>query len=168
MTRRLILIRWLFYGAVTLLILLLQSQLLGRFTIWGVYPVIIPCMAAVVATLEPPRHATVFALVLGAISDTLFTAPMVCFYVLVCVVATGVSVMVARHLVMPGFRCSLACCAIALLLCGGLSAVTMLHRGAEMTTVMGLLLRETIVSLPFAVLLTHPGFTHFHRITSPR
>lgn len=168
MTRRLILIRWSFLAAATLLLLLLQSQLLGRITIWGVCPVIVPCMAAVAATLEPPKHATIFALVLGMIADTLFVAPFVCFYVLVCTVTTGFSVLIARHLIMPGFRCSLVCCLGALLLSGALSAVMMLHRGTPFDTALGLLLRETIVSLPFALVLIHPAFTHFHRITNPR
>lgn len=168
MTRRLIVIRWSFLAAVTIFVLLLQSQLLGRITIWGVCPVIVPCMAAVAATLEPPKHATIFALMLGIVADTLFMAPLVCFYVLVCVVVTGISVLVARHLVMPGFRCSLLCCINGLLLSGALSAVIMLHRGAPFDTALGLLLRETVVSLPFALVLIHPAFTHFHRITTPR
>lgn len=168
MTRRLIAIRWSFLTAVTVLVLLLQSQLLGRITIWGVCPVIVPCMAAVAATLEPPKHAAIFALVLGMAADTLFMAPLVCFYVLVCVVVTGISVLVARHLIMPGFRCSLVCCLGALLLSGAFSAIILLHRGAPFDTVLGLLLRETIVSLPFALVLIHPAITHFHRITTPR
>lgn len=168
MARRLVVIRWSFFAAATLLLLLLQSQVLGRITIWGVCPVIVSCMAAVAATQEPARHAAVFALVLGMVADTLFMAPMVCFYVLVCVVVTGLSVLVARHLIMPGFRCSLVCCLGALLLSGVLSAIVMLHQGAPFNTVLGLLLRETVVSLPFALVLIHPIFTCVHRITTPR
>ncbi len=168
MTRRLIAIRWSFLGVTTLLLLLLQSQVLGRISIWGVCPVIVPCIAAVAATREPPRHATVFALVLGMVADTLFTAPLVCFYVLVCVLTTGVSVLVARHLVMPGLRCAVVCCLGGLLLSGVLSAVLLLHKGAPFNTVLGLLVRETIVSLPFALVLIYPAFTYFNRITDPR
>lgn len=168
MTRRLIAIRWSFIGTATLLLLLLQSQVLGRISIWGVCPVIVPCIAAVAATREPPRHAAVFALILGMIADTLFVAPLVCFYVLVCVMVTGVSVMIARHLIMPGFRCSVVCCLAALLLSGALSAVLLLHKGAPLNTVLGLMARETVVSLPFALVLAHPAFTYFHRITDPR
>ena len=102
MTRRLIAIRWSFLGVTTLLLLLLQSQLLGRISIWGVCPVIVPCIAAVAAMREPPRHGAIFALVLGVVADTLFTAPLVCFYVVVCVAATGLSVLVARHLITSG------------------------------------------------------------------
>ena len=168
MTRRLIAIRWSFLSVTTLLLLLLQSQLLGRISVWGVCPVIVPCIAAVAATLEPPRHAAIFALVLGVVADTLFAAPMVCFYVLICTMITGLSVMAARHLIMPGFRCSALCCLGALLLSGVLSAVLLLHRGAPFNTVMGVLVRETVVSLPFALVLIHPAFTYFHRITDPR
>lgn len=168
MTRRLIAIRWSFIGVAALLLLLLQSQVLGRINIWGVCPVIVPCMAAVAATREPPRHAALFALVLGMIADTLFVAPLFCFYVVVCLAGTGLSVLIARHAIMPGFRCSVVCCLVALLLSGLLSVVLLLHKGAPLDTVLGLLMRETIVSLPFALVLIHPVFTHFHRITDPR
>ncbi|MBQ9836412.1 MAG: hypothetical protein IJO41_00270 [Oscillospiraceae bacterium] len=168
MTRRLIAIRWSFIGAATLILLLLQSQVLGRISIWGVCPVIVPCMAAVAATREPPQHAVVFALVLGMVADTLFTAPLVCFYVLVCVVVTVLSMLVARHLIMPSFRCSVVCCLMALLLSGMLSAVLLLHKGAPLNTVLGLMMRETVVSLPLALVLIHPAFAYFNRITDPR
>ena len=168
MTRRLIAIRWSFLGATALLLLLLQSQLLGRISIWGVCPVIVPCIAAVAAMREPPRHGAIFALVLGMVADTLFTAPLVCFYVVVCVAATGLSVLVARHLIMPGVRCAVVCCLIALLLSGLISVVLLLHKGAPADTALGLMVRETIVSLPFALLLIYPAFTYFNRITDPR
>lgn len=168
MTRRLIAIRWSFLSATTLLLLLLQSQLLGRISIWGVCPVIVPCIAAVAATREPPRHAAIFALLFGAVADTLFVAPLVCYYVAVCVVVTGLSVLVARHAIMPGFRCSVVCCLMALLLSGVLSAVLLLHKGAPFNTALGVMMRETIVSLPIALVLIHPAFTYFHRITDPR
>lgn len=168
MTRRLVAIRWSFFAVVSLLVLFLQSQLLSRITIWGVHPVIIVCMAAIAAMLEPPRHATIFALLLGVVADTLFVAPIPCFYVLVCVVVTGISVLIARHLILPGVRCALVCCLDALLLSGLVCAFVMLHRGAPFSTALGLLLRETIVSLPFALLLIYPAFNHIHRITTSR
>lgn len=167
MTRRLFLIRWSFYAGATLLILLLQSQLLGRITIWGVCPVIIPCIAAVAATQEQPRQAAIFAIVLGAVCDTLFAAVLPCFYVILCVVAAALSTLTARHLVVPGFRCSLVCCAGALIIGGAISAAVMLYGGAPFGAVVGLLLRETIVSLPFALVLIHFAFTYIHRITTP-
>ena len=168
MTRRLIAIRWSFFGAAALLVLFLQSQLLSRITIWGVSPVILVCMAAIAATLEPPRHAAVFALLLGVVADTLFPAPMPCFYVLVCVLISGGSVMVVRHLILLGIRCSAVCCFGALVLSGAVCAAMMLHRGTPFPAVLGLLLRETIVSLPFALVIIYPAFKHIHNITTPR
>lgn len=167
MTRRLFLIRWSFYAAATLLLLILQSQLLGRITIWGICPVIIPCIAAVAATQELPRQAVIFAIVLGAVCDTLFPAVLPCFYVILCVVAAALSALSARHLVMPGFYCSLICCAGALLIGGALSAAVMLYGGAPFSAVLGLLLRETIISLPFALVLIHFAFRYIHCITTP-
>ena len=82
--------------------------------------------------------------------------------------ATGLSVLVARHLIMPGIRCAVVCCLIALLLSGLISVVLLLHKGAPADTALGLMVRETIVSLPFAFLLIYPAFTYFNRITDPR
>lgn len=168
MARRLVVIRWSFFSAATLLILFLQSQLLSRITIWGVSPVVIVCMAAIAATLEPPRHGALFALLLGMVADTLFAAPIVCFYVLLCVAVTGLSVLVARHLIVPGIRCSLVCCLGALVLSGAVCVIVMLHRGAPLNAALSLMLREAIVSLPFAFVLIHPAFTFIHNISTPR
>ncbi len=167
MTRRLLTIRWSFYGMTTLLVLLLQSQVLGRISVWGVTPLVLPCLAAVAATREPRTHAIIYAIVLGAVSDTLFVAALPCFYVLVCVVAAALSALAARRVVMPGFLCSVLCCTGALLLSGLLSAAVMLHGGAPAGAVTGLLLRETLISLPFALVLIHPVFSRIHRVTTP-
>ncbi|MBQ3549090.1 MAG: hypothetical protein IJA33_04355 [Oscillospiraceae bacterium] len=167
MTRRLLTIRWSFYGLATVLILVLQSQVLGRISIWGVCPIVLTCLGAVGATREPLPHAVIYAIVLGTVSDTLFAAALPCFYVLLCVASAALSGLVARRVVVPGFLCSVLCCAVALLLSGGVSAVVMLHSGAPAGTATGLLLREVLISLPFALLLIHPVFTRIHRITTP-
>ena len=167
MTRRVLTIRWTFYALATLLILFLQSQILGRISVWSVCPVVLPCLAAVAATREPLPYAVIYAIILGAVSDTLFVAALPCFYVLLCVASAILSSLVARHGVMPGLPCSLLCCVMALLLSGLLSAVTMAHGGASFGVVLGLVLRETVISLPFALVLTHPMFSRIHRVTTP-
>lgn len=167
MTRRLTLIRWGLYGAAALFLLLVQSQILGRIGIWGVCPIVIPCIAALWATMEPLPHGLLGSLVLGAVCDTLFTAGIPCFYVLVCLLATILSWLTARHLVMPGLRCSALSCIEALLLSGLFSGLTMLHRGMAANAVFSLLLRESVVSLPFALVLIHPVFSRIHRATTP-
>lgn len=167
MTRRLLAIRWSFYSMTTVLILLLQSQVLSRISIWNVCPIVLACLSAVVATREPMTHAVIYAIILGAVSDTLFVAALPCFYVLLCVASAVFSCLVARRGVMPGLLCSALCCAGTLLLSGALCGITMIHRGAPMGAVTSLLLRETLISLPFAVVLTHPVLSRIHRITTP-
>lgn len=167
MTRRLLTIRWSFYGMSTLLILLLQSQVLGRISIWGICPVVIVCLSAVTATREPLSHAVIFALVLGAISDTLFVAVLPCFYVLICTISAAASGIISRRGVMPGILCSVLCCTAALLLSGVLNGLMVIHGGAPVNVVIGLLLREVLISLPFALLLIHPLFSRIHRVTTP-
>ena len=167
MTRRLTIIRWFFYGVVTLLALLLQSQLLPRITLWGVCPIVIPCIAAIAGTQEHAPHAAIFAIVLGAVCDTLFAAGIPCFFVVVCLLSVLLAHLISRHLVLPGFRCSLASCAAALLLSGAVSGAVSLWNGAQFGTVAYLILRETIVSLPFALLLAHPALRYVNRITTP-
>jgi hypothetical protein len=167
MTRRLLAIRWSFYGVTTLLILLLQSQVLGRISIWGVCPVVIVCLAAVAATREPMAHAVIYAIVLGAVSDTLFVAALPCFYVLLCVVSAALAGVVSRRAVVPGILCSVLCCAVALSVSGALSALTMIYGHAPVGAAVGLLLREVLVSLPFSLVMIHPVFSYIHRVTTP-
>ena len=167
MTRRLLTIRWSFYGMTTLLVLLLQSQVLGRISVWGVCPVVIGCLAAVAATREPITHAVIYAIVLGAVSDTLFVAALPCFYVLLCAVSAVVASVISRRVVMPGFLCSVLCCVAALLFSGALNGIAMAHGGAPAGVVVALLLREMLVSLPFALVLIHPLFSRIHRVTTP-
>ncbi|MBR5571918.1 MAG: hypothetical protein IKV99_04695 [Oscillospiraceae bacterium] len=167
MTRRLLTIRWSFYGATTLLILLLQSQVLGRISLWGVCPVVVACLAAVAATREPTVHAVIYAIVLGAVCDTLFVAALPCFYVLLCVIAAALSGVVSRRAVMPGILCSALCCAATLLISGVLSGLVMIYGDAPVNAVVGLLLREVLVSLPFALVMIHPVFSRIHQITTP-
>ena len=167
MTRRLLTIRWSFYGMTTLLILLLQSQVLGRIFIWGVCPVVLVCLSAVAATREPVPHAVIYAIALGAISDTLFVAALPCFYVLLCSASAVLSGLVARRSVIPGWLCSAICCGGTLLLSGVISGLKICHGGAPVGVVTGLVLRETLVSLPFALLLIHPVFSRIHKITTP-
>ena len=167
MTRRLLTIRWSFYGMTTVLILLLQSQVLGRISIWGVCPIVLGCLPAVSATREPAPHAVIYAIVLGAVCDTLFVAALPCFYTLLCVVAAVLSGIVARRVVAAGFLCSLLCCVVTLLLSGIFSSLPMIHGGAPVGVAFGLLLREMLISLPFALVLIHPVFSRIHRVTTP-
>lgn len=167
MTRRMRVIRWSFYAAAMLFALLLQSQLLGRLLIWGVYPMVLPCVAAIIATQEWPANAVVNSLILGAVCDTLFPAPLPCFYVIVCLLAGVLSSLVSRHLIMPGFRCSTVCCIGALLLSGLFGAVVMAFSGASFAATLSIALRESIVSLPFALVLLHPVLRYINRITEP-
>lgn len=167
MTRRLLTIRWSFYGMATAVILLLQAQVLGRISIWGVCPVIFGCLAAVAATREPMTHAVIYAIVLGAVCDMLFVAALPCFYTLLCVIAAVLSTLVARRLVAAGLLCSLLCCVGALLLSGLLNGLPMIHGGAPVGVALGLLLREMLISLPFALVLIHPVFSRIHRATAP-
>ena len=166
MTRRLLTIRWSFYALTTLLVLLLQSQVLGRISVWGVCPVVIACLSAVAATREPMVHAVIYAIVLGAVSDTLFVAALPCFYVLLCVASAAMAGVISRRGVMPGFLCSVLCCAGTLLLSGVLSGAAALHNGAPAGFVAWLMLREMLISLPFALLLIHPLFSRIHQVTT--
>ena len=63
--------KWALYAAATALCFFVQGALLQRITLWGVIPFIYPVLAAVPATRENPRPATVYALVVGVVCDLL-------------------------------------------------------------------------------------------------
>ena len=52
MTRRLLTIKWTFYGLWTLLFLLVQQLVLPYIRIGGVHPFLLPMLAAVAASFE--------------------------------------------------------------------------------------------------------------------
>ena len=163
MTRRLLTIKWTFYGLWTLLFLLVQQLVFPYLRIAGVHPFILPSLAAIAASFEGKREGPVYALVLGLVCDTLFTGAFPCFYAVVLTLSALLAGQAARRLIMPGAVCSLAVSAGALLLTDLFNAVAFTYsHGTPPGEAMWLTAREILLSLPFAMLV-HLVFSRVHR-----
>lgn len=168
MTRRLLTIKWTFYGLWTLLFLLVQQLVLPYIRIGGVHPFLLPMLAAVAASFEGKWKGPIFGLVLGFVCDGLFTGAFPCFYAVVLTLAAMLAGVAARHLIMPGLVCSLAVSAAALVLMGLINTMVFSYSyGTPLTASLWLMARELLVSLPFAILV-HLAFARIHRRFSGR
>lgn len=163
MTRRMTTLKWVFYALWTLVFLLVQQLVFPYLRIAGVHPFILPSLAAIAASFEGKQEGPVYALVLGLVCDTLFTGAFPCFYAVVLTLSALLAGQAARRLIMPGAVCSLAVSAGALLLTDLFNAVAFTYsHGTPPGEAMWLTARETLLSLPFAMLV-HLVFSRVHR-----
>ncbi len=168
MTRRLLTIKWTFYGLWTLLFLLVQQLVLPYIRIGGVHPFLLPVLAAIAASFEGKWEGPIFGLVLGFVCDALFTGVFPCFYAVVLTLSALLAGVAARHLIMPGLVCSLVVSAAALVLMGIINTMAFSYSyGTPLSAALWLMARELLISLPFAILV-HLAFARIHRRFSGR
>ncbi|MBE6995420.1 MAG: hypothetical protein E7429_01615 [Ruminococcaceae bacterium] len=149
------LFKWSLYGAAAALCIAVQMALLQRITIWGVIPFVYPLLAVIPATYEGPKAGTVFALVVGVVSDLLLPASLPCLYTLIFPVAGLFSALLAQSVLRSGYLCSLTGSVLAFLLTDGFSCLLLWLKGTPAWAAGGfVLLRETCISLPLAFPVT--------------
>lgn len=149
------LFKWTLYGAAAVLCFTVQAALLQRITVLGVIPFIYPLPAVILATYEGPKAGTVFALIMGVVTDLLLPAPIPCLYTLVFPLAGLFSALLAQGVLHSGYLCSLAGTALAFVLTDGLSCLLLWIGGSPAwLTGLSVFLRETCVSLPLAIPVT--------------
>lgn len=149
--RRKFFFSWLLYGLCAVAMALLQTLLLSRLRIWGVHPFVLPCMAAVTATYLDRRNGMAFAAFWGFVCDLTMPAVIPCFYILTFMLSAFLSGQFAKRVMVPGFVCSMAAAALAMILNGLGELFFLSFRGAALGGGFFLLLRETLVTLPAAV-----------------
>ena len=155
--RRDILIKWTLYTAAALTLLFVHSLFLGRVTVWGVVPFLPPLLVALPATYEEPWPSALFGLCFGICCDLMLPAPFPCLYTLSFVAAALAAVLIAKYAVQPGFFCSVAATAAAFAILHFFLAAAFVFRGAALTTVLSLAVRETLVS-SLLLLICYPIF----------
>jgi cell shape-determining protein MreD len=149
------LFKWTLYGAAAVLCFTVQAMLLQRITVFGVIPFIYPLPAVILATYEGPKAGTVFALVMGVVTDLLLPAPIPCLYTLVFPLAGLFSALLAQGVLHSGYLCSLVGTALAFVLTDSLSCLLLWIGGSPAwLTGLSVFLRETCVSLPVAFPVT--------------
>ena len=166
MTRRAVILKWIFYCLCALALLLVQGLVLVHLHVWGVHPFLLPAIAVIPATLERSEQALIYAAFFGLICDLLYpVAGLPCFYTLAFLLGAGAAWLLSGQVIMAGVVCSVAVTAVCMLLCGLLhTAVLAGQSGAGFTAAAALLGREAAVSLPFAA-AAHPLFRWVQRRT---
>lgn len=155
--------KWSLYAAAALALLLLQSSLLQRITVWGVIPFLYPALAAVLGNYESPVPSAIFGLVLGVVCDLLLPGFIPCLYTLVLPLAGLAGSLIAKSLLRAGLLCALVSTAAAFVLTD-LSQCLILWAAGKSAWGAGLwvMVREFLVTAPW-LLLAVPLFSAVHR-----
>lgn len=147
--------KWTLYAAAAALCLLVQSALLQRLEIWGVIPFLYPLLAAVPAAYEGPVSGTIFALVIGVVSDLGLPCPIPCLYTLVFPLVGLCAALLSRGALRAGVLCSLVSATIAFFLTDGFYCLLLWLNGkAAWRAGAFVSLREFLVTLPLTIPVT--------------
>ena len=149
--RRKFFFAWLLFSLCALLAAAFQTALLSRLHIWGVHPFVLPCVAAVTATYCKQRDGISFAAFLGFLCDLAIPSVIPFFYLLTFALTAFLAEQLARRVMVPGFVCSVAVSAMAMVLGGLFTLFFLSFRDGSLSGGFYLLLRETLVTLPAAI-----------------
>lgn len=142
--------KWLAYGGCALLFYILQTMVLSRFQIAGVYPMLLPVVIACVALFEGPEAGSLFGLAAG-----LFW----CFsggakngmYVFLFTVSGALAGLAGARVFARSFKSALLWSVITLLITEGMVFLFRLAVGQlELSALWTVLLPETAYSLIFS------------------
>ena len=125
--------KWLYYAGAVLLLVLVQSLVLNRISVWAVHPFLPPVIAGIMAMLEGPAEGAVFGGIFGLLCDLTMPGVIPCFYTLAFLAAALPAAMIAKRLLSQGFLCAVLCAALALVITDLLHTVLLTFRqgGAE-------------------------------------
>lgn len=156
-------IKWLLFSGLVLLVLLGQELTLGNLRLWGISFFILPMIPAIIGSFEGSFEGTIFGLAFGFLCDLLIVAPLPCLYTVAFTAAALFSAIIAESIVQPGLFCSLLCSLLSYAVCSLLCILTFLFKGdASIGALLLRFIKETLISLPFAVVL-HYIFLPLHK-----
>lgn len=133
------------------LTLLAQNTLFARLRLWGVFACILPALMVAVGMFRGPIWAGVFGIFAGFFADMAYPETMVLFLIVLPVLGYA-SGMLSEHLLHRGLIAFLVMCLFAM----ALTAFAQLFRlwvfhGAPLSALLLTGLKQTVVSLPFAI-----------------
>lgn len=155
-------LKWTFYALAALLLCFLKRLLLGSVTIWGVLPFLPPVLLAVLAAFEQPKPAVLAGLVFGVLCDLVLPAPFACLYTLSFTIAALLIATVMSNLIQQGFARALFSSVLAFFIVDLFEILAMLTRGADLSVMLWLFVRETLVSCAL-LLPSYPLLRAVHR-----
>jgi len=130
---------------------LLQNTLFARVRLWGVHPMFVPAAVIAAAMFHGPVWGTLLGLFAGFLCDMGYPEANVLFLTLMPVIGFF-SGMAADYLVNRTLTAFLCLCLLAFLLTGGAQMLRLwVFHEAAFLPLLSTALRQTIVSLPFAV-----------------
>ena len=139
MTQRDYAIKWLFFSLAALILVALQTLVLRHITIWSIHPILYPMIVAL-ATMWEGRQGVLFSMVFGLLMDLTTTGPIPCFYTLTFFMISVATILVVKHLIVPGFVCAIITSILSIFLCDLLQILFLSYKSG--------------ISLPPALLLT--------------
>ena len=150
-----IVFKWCVYGAVTLVLCLLQRCALSYVRLNGVTPFLYPLLAAVAASYESRTGGPFLALGLGTLCDLVLRDFPPGFHTLIFTLAALGAALIAEFLLSPGLPCSLAAGALAfgLLDLGRLAVFLQRGQGAALGALLEVALWEFGLTLPLLPLV---------------
>ena len=152
MNQRDMFFKWLYYAGAVLLLVLVQSLVLNRISVWAVHPFLPPVIAGIMAMLEGPAEGAVFGGIFGLLCDLTMPGVIPCFYTLAFLAAALPAAMIAKRLLSQGFLCAVLCAALALVITDLLHMVLLTFRRYDSIEVNTVAMYQGMVVLPFVFL----------------
>lgn len=156
-------LKWTFYALAALLLCFFKRVLLGSVTVWGVLPFLPPVLLAVVASFEQPKAAVLSGIVFGTLCDLVLPASFPCLYTLAFTLAALLTSTVMSSLLQQGFARALVSSVLTFVVVDLLQILAMLTRGAALSVMLYLFVRETLVSCAL-LLPSYPLLRAVHRL----
>ena len=155
MTRRNLAIKWLLYTLVTLLLVAVQCLVLNHITLWGIHPFLLPLIAALAAMWEGGK-GILFSVIFGLLTDLTTVGPIPCFYTLAFLAVAVTAMLIARHLIVPGFLCAFLVSVLSIVLCGLLQILFLSYRAGISFLPALLLMAKELISTACMPLVFFP------------
>lgn len=156
-------LKWTVYALAVLLLCFLKRLLLGSATFWGVLPFLPPVLLAVMAAFEQPKSAVIAGLAFGALCDLVVPAPFPCLYTLAFTIAALLIATVMSNFMQQGLARALFSSVLAFVIVDLFEIAAMLTRGADLSVMLWLFARETLVSCVL-LLPSYPLLRAVHRL----
>lgn len=162
MTRQDFILKWLFYALALLPVWWLQAFVLNRFPVFGVFPLLLPVAAVVVATQEGAVAGAGFGLAVGVLSDAVSFGGWGGMTLALCLIGWGAGA-ASQYVLRRNFGGCLLCSAAALAIIDGFRVVQGLFVGlGSLPALLRVAVPELLWSLCFLCLL-YPWFTWVRR-----
>ncbi len=160
-TRSDLIFKWSTYGALSLLVLLVQG-LLPDIRLFGVVLFLPPVLVALLASLESNLQGLIFALCFGLLCDLALLGPSPCFYLVSFILIALLSAFLSTRILNAELFRSLAAASAGILLSALLRLPLLPADGSTFSDFLLYCGRELLLAMPFVVPL-HFLFLFFHR-----